>query len=64
MKTVYCPIKNDQINGDDCYLLCAIANEEVSSRVLPSGVDHWDEEQRQKCLKCKYHEVLNDEEEV
>lgn len=58
MKTVYCPIKEDQITGDDCYLLCAIADEEVSDRVLPEGVEHWDEEKRQICLKCKYHADL------
>ena len=55
MKTVYCPIKDGQIDGYDCYLLCAIADREVSSRVLPDGVDKWNEEQRQKCLNCKYH---------
>ena len=55
MKTVYCPIKDGQIDGDDCYLLCAIADREVSSRVLPDGVDKWNEEQRQKYLNCKYH---------
>lgn len=62
MKTVYCQLKNNQINGDDCYLLCAIADEEVSSRVLPVGVDDWNEEQRQKCLSCKYHNPLEDNE--
>lgn len=62
MKTVYCPIKNDQINGDDCYLLCSIADKEVSSRVLPDGIDGWNEKQRQKCLNCKYHYPLEDDE--
>lgn len=61
MKTVYCPIKENQIIGDDCYLLCAIADEEVSPRVLPDGVGYWNEEQRQKCLKCKYHADLNED---
>jgi hypothetical protein len=60
MKTVYCPIKRNQINGDDCYLLCAIADLDVTSDILPDGVEYWNEAQRQKCLQCKYHEVLND----
>lgn len=62
MKTVYCPIKNGQINGDDCYLLCAIADGEISSRVLPDGVDDWNEEQCQKCLNCEFHYPLEDDE--
>jgi hypothetical protein len=60
MKTVYCPIKANQINGDDCYLLCAIADEEISDNVLPDGVSNWNEEQRQKCLTCRYHYPLED----
>ena len=55
MKTVFCPLKKDQINGDDCYLLCSIADGEVSSRILPEGVIRWDEEHQEKCLNCKYH---------
>jgi len=55
MKTVFCPIKNNQINGGDCYLICAIADKEISDRILPDGVNFWNEEQRQKCLRCKYH---------
>ncbi len=55
MKTVFCPIKNDQINGDDCYLLCAIADNDLSCRVLPEGVDGWSERKQKKCLKCRYH---------
>ena len=57
MKTVYCPVKDGQINGDDCYLICDIADGLIKSRVLPEGVT-WDEDQRQKCLKCKYHADL------
>lgn len=59
MNTVYCPVKKNEIDGDDCYLLCAIADHEISDRVLPDGILEWNEIQRQKCLKCKYHEVIS-----
>ena len=63
MNTVYCPVKGDQIDGDDCYLLCAIADKEVSSRILPDGVKEWNDAQRKKCLNCKYHFPIEDSEE-
>ena len=63
MKTVFCPIKNDQIDGGDCYWLCAIANDEITDDILPDGISYWNEEQQKKCLNCKYHKVLTDKKE-
>ncbi len=63
-KTVYCPVKEAQINGADCYLMCDVADNMVNPRVLFDGAPGnsilppsivWNEEQRQKCLNCKWH---------
>lgn len=64
MKTVYCPIKDGQINGTDCLTMCDVADNMFNSSVLYDGESgesilpesiKWNEEQRQKCLKCQYH---------
>lgn len=54
MKTVYCPVKMAQIDGGDCLIVCDVADNMVKSTVLPEGIK-WNEEQRQKCLSCQYH---------
>lgn len=54
MKTVYCPVKDDQINGTDCLIICDIADRIIKSTLIPEGIK-WDEQQRKKCLSCKYH---------
>ena len=64
MKTVYCPIKSDQINGGDCYWLCSIAEREVKPpEHLPDDIGEWNEEKREKCLNCKYHFGTGEDEE-
>ncbi len=54
MKTVHCPVKDDEINGTDCLIICDVADRMFKSTCLPKGIE-WNEEQRQKCLMCKYH---------
>lgn len=54
MKTVYCPVKNDNINGADCYIICDVADGYVKSALLPDGIE-WNDEQCLKCKSCKYH---------
>ena len=54
MKTVYCPVKDDQINGTDCLVICDIADKLINPTLIPEGIK-WDEQQRHKCLACKYH---------
>lgn len=54
MKTVHCPVKDDQINGTDCLVVCDIADGLIKSTLIPKGIK-WDEQQRNKCLACKYH---------
>ena len=57
MKTVYCPVKDAQVNGDDCLIICDVADHMIKPSVLPDGIK-WDDRQREKCLKCPYHAGL------
>lgn len=59
MKTVYCPVKDGQINGDDCLLICDVSDAFINPRVLPEGIE-WNEQQRSKCQNCKYHEDVTE----
>lgn len=54
MKTVYCPVKEAQINGIDCLVTCDVADGMINQTMIPEGIK-WDEQQRKKCLACKYH---------
>ena len=54
MKTVYCPIIKNGINGIDCNIICDVADRMFKPSVLPEGVV-WNEEQEDICLNCKYH---------
>lgn len=54
MNTVFCPVKSDEINGDDCIIVCDVADRLLKPTCLPEGIE-WNEEQRKKCLACKYH---------
>lgn len=54
MKTVHCPVKGDQINGDDCLLICDVADRLIKPEALPDGIK-WDEQQCRVCKACKYH---------
>lgn len=57
--TVYCLVKNDQINGADCYEVCEVADNMVSENILPEGI-LWNEKQKEKCLHCKWHGDVKD----
>ncbi len=59
MKTVYCPVKDDDINGADCYIVCDVADGYVKSILLPEGIK-WNEEQRKRCKSCKYHNDIDE----
>lgn len=54
MKTVFCPVKNDQIDGNDCYIICEVADNMLKEKFLPDKII-WNDEQKQKCLNCPYH---------
>ncbi len=59
MQTVYCPVKDGDINGDDCLLICDVADEMITPSALPEEIK-WDENQRRVCKFCKYHADLDE----
>lgn len=54
MNTVFCPVREEQVDGTTCLEICLVADNMVQERTLPEGIT-WNEEQRQKCLNCKWH---------
>lgn len=54
MTMVFCPVKDGQIDGGDCFVVCEIADGNAPESVLPERIA-WNEDQRQKCLNCKWH---------
>lgn len=68
MKTVYCPVKQAQVDGGDCLIICDVTDHMIkpcvlyNDGILPISVK-WDENQRQKCLNCKYHYDIAEAEE-
>ena len=64
MKTVYCPLKQDQINGIECLEVCDVADHILNPSVLPKEIGEWNEEKRVICKNCKYHADLNNNEEL
>lgn len=50
------------MNGDDCLIICDVADHMIKPSVLPEGIV-WNEEQRERCLKCPYHADLENSEE-
>lgn len=61
MNTVFCPVLNRQVDGITCLEIVLVADGEINKRILPDGLE-WNEEQRQKCLNCKWHADLDQEE--
>lgn len=54
MCTVFCPVIEGFIDGASCLDIVLVADREAKPTILPKGVK-WDDEQRKKCLACKYH---------
>ncbi len=52
--TVTCPVKGDEITGDDCIIVCDVADGMIKPTCLPQGIE-WNEEQQRKCKMCRYH---------
>ncbi len=57
MTTIYCPVIQGQIDGDRCLEISLVSENQISERVFDDNEDKivWSEEQRQKCLNCKWH---------
>ena len=64
MKTVFCPLKKDQIHGTDCMVTCDVADRMLKPTVLPEEIGDWNEEKRVVCKNCKYHADLDDSKEL
>lgn len=60
MKTVYCPVIDGQIDGTTCMEIVDVADGLISKGILEDydPAIPWSEEQRQKCLNCKWHADL------
>ena len=56
-KTVYCPIKGDQITGIDCLVVCDVVDRLLKPTVIPKDIV-WKEEMREICKACKYHDDI------
>lgn len=52
--TVYCPVADYRVDGDTCLEITVVADREIKASVLPDTIV-WNEEQREKCLHCKWH---------
>lgn len=61
MKTVYCPVTGRQVDGTTCLEIVMVADGEMDQSILPDAID-WSEEIRQKCLHCKWHDDLGENE--
>lgn len=55
--TVFCPVMNRQVDGTTCLEIVLVTDREAKPTILPEGLE-WNEEQRQKCLACKYHDDI------
>ena len=56
---VYCPVKEGQIDGGDCLIVCDVADRCIKPTVLPTDIK-WNEEQREKCINCQYHNDIEE----
>lgn len=56
-KTVYCPVKEDQIDGGECIIVCDVADNLVKPTVIPDGIE-WNDLQCQRCKDCQYHDDI------
>ncbi len=54
MDIIYCPVADKNVGIDDCIITRDVADRLVKPSVLPEGIS-WNEEQRAKCISCKYH---------
>ena len=57
--TVNCPVKGSEITGDDCIIVCDVADGMIKPACLPQGIE-WSKEQQLKCKLCEYHADLTE----
>lgn len=56
-KTVFCPVLQRQVNGDDCFDISMVAENTTPDRFLPKDLkpEDFTDSKKEICLKCKYH---------
>ena len=54
-ETVYCPILDRQVNGDECYNITMTVDGGGSKVILPEDIDELTEEMKKTCLECEWH---------
>ena len=56
-KTVFCPVLQRQVNGDDCFDISMVAEKTTADRFLPKDLkpEDFTDSKKEICLKCKYH---------
>ena len=52
--TVYCSVTDCRVDGGTCLEITVVADREINASILPDTIA-WNEEQRAKCLHCKWH---------
>ncbi len=56
-KTVFCPVLQRQVDGDECFDLSMVAEGTTPGRFLPNDLkpEDFTDDKKDTCLKCKYH---------
>ena len=56
-KTVFCPVLQRQVNGDDCFDISMVAEKTTPDWFLPKDLkpEDFTDGKKEICLKCKYH---------
>ena len=56
-KTVFCPICQRQVTGDECFYISMVAEGTTPDRFLPEDLkpEEFDDKKKETCIKCKYH---------
>ena len=56
-KTVFCPVLQRQVNGDDCFDISMVAEKTTPDRFLPKDLkpEDFTDDKKEICLKCKSH---------
>ena len=57
MDKVYCPVKQDNIDGGECLVICDVADRMIKPTVLSEGIS-WNKEKQKLCLECKFHKDI------
>lgn len=55
-KTVFCPLCNREVTGDECFDIATVAEGTTPGRFLPDGITFEQVKANENtCLNCEYH---------